>query len=85
MAAPEFIERNRFSRFAIAQVSRSRPDDHRAREWVVPFTGWRVTPEVDDRYSGFGEPFAGALLLGLVALARTRQRVALTLAAGIAV
>lgn len=85
MAAPEFIARNRFSRFALAQLSRSREDDYRAREWVVPFTGWRVTPLVDDRYSGFGEPFAAALLLALLAFARGRDPVSLVLAGGVVV
>lgn len=83
MAAPEFIERDRLSRFVLAQLSRSRDDDYREREWVIPFGGWRVTPQVDDRFSGFGEPFAAALLLSILAFARVRDRASLVLAGGI--
>ena len=85
MASPEFIARDRFSRFVIAQGSRPSPGDWREPAWVVPLAGWRVTPEVDDRFSGFGEPFAPALLLALAALCLARSRVAWLLFGGVTV
>jgi hypothetical protein len=83
MASPDFIERDRFSKFVLANTSRSRPDDWRAPEWFVPGTGWRTTPEVDDRFSGFGEPFAVALILALCVLSTTKEKVVWTIVTGL--
>jgi hypothetical protein len=69
MTSPEFTARDRFSKFAISHTSHGWGEDFREPQWIVPFSGWRPAGSVDDRFSGFGEPFAAALLLSIVALA----------------
>ena len=74
MAAAEFLQRSRLEEIAVSLFSRPSPDNSMVPVWYTPFLGLRVTSQVDERFSGFGEPFAAALLLSALLLVFVRNR-----------
>ncbi len=63
MAAPEFINKNRFEKFLIATFSTRSKADWKKPEWIMPFSSLEFEPSADTRFSGFGPLFSGLLIL----------------------
>lgn len=79
MAEPGFLIKSRFKKTIISIFSRSDVNNSLVPRIFSPLSGFHVTPYVDDRFSGFGEPFSIAFVLGAIVFTFVRNRLVIAL------
>jgi len=74
-ASSDFMKRNRFEKFVIANFSVSDENDHQIPVPVMPFTRFESSPKVDQRFSGFGSLFSGILIIAILQSLWPREKI----------